>query len=400
MRRALTNFVALLVGVLAVWLLARSALWESQGGAQIAAPGDATIAMPPALGVPTAGQPAAEQPAQAADALALLATPAIAAPPTSAVTGSFVQENAAEQVCALPATQAVTTPAEPSIYRWTDADGVTHFSDAQPPGAAAERYDPDTAARPAYFALNIDYRGRSSVPFFRDELTAQATGIYKILADLLGSARLRQVNLNIVLLADEAAYLQYALASTGRNLASTGGFYSSATNEAVTYLYTERARTTEVSRHEATHVIATGILGIVPLWLNEGLAEYFAGLSVQGQYSQVGVRAHLLQLARATRASGYPGTLRDFLTLDAAGWNSAWLENHYALGWALVYFLMDSNDGHAALAALMQQMADQYCRPLNGVATLAQAYPGGLAALEQQFYAWLDRPGTKTPHIY
>ncbi len=105
--------------------------------------------------------------------------------------------------------------------------------------------------------------------------------MYEILADMIGQARLKQVDLNVVIFPDWNSYLEYATAVAGPEMVNSGGFYTNATNEAVTYSYEDNEQTLAVTRHEAAHVILNGMLAAGPLWLHEGLAEYFELLSMR-----------------------------------------------------------------------------------------------------------------------
>ena len=309
-------------------------------------------------------------------------------------------EGQGEASCSVPPTEAVTTSVEQSIYRWTDASGKIHFSDKKPASSAAEIYNAEQPAELDYFDLTINYRGQNIVPFLHDQLNAQATSIYKIMSDFVGSDKLRHVKLDIVMFPDAESFHQYAAVSTGNNNPNTGGYYSTLTNEAVTYTYPDDARTMEVARHESTHVIAMGIMGKMPLWLNEGLAEYFSKLGVRSQFSQVGVHKEWLQLARATVESGYPNRFAEFLKLEPDGWRNANEANHYALAWSLVYYMLGTAQGKQALGKMMRQMAEQYCQPLDSAEALARSYPGGLNALEKELRAWLADDAVKAPHTY
>ena len=275
-----------------------------------------------------------------------------------------------------------------------------HFSDKKPAAATAQVYDVEQKGELDYFDLLINYRGQNIVPFLHDQLNAQATSIYKIMSGFVGSAQLRHVQLNITMFPDAASFHQYTEANTGLSNPNIGGYYSTLNNEAVTYTYPDDARTMEVAKHESTHVIAMGIMGKLPLWLNEGLAEYFSKLTVRSQFSQVGVHEDWLQLARATVESGYPARFAEFLKLEPDDWRNANEANHYALAWSLVYYMLSTPQGKQTLASIMQQMAEQYCQPLDSAETLARSYPGGLSALEKELYAWLTDDAVKAPHTY
>lgn len=301
-------------------------------------------------------------------------------------------------ICFKQQTSVVTQTSAPRIYRWMDDKGVVHFDDKPSEGAA--EYQPQMRSQAEYFDLEIENRGNAQAPFFQAQLTSQANGIYRILSNMLGPDRLRQVRLHLLLFPDAPSYYSYGQAAVGMDLSKTTGFYTPHNNQAVTYVANDREQTLESASHEGTHVIVAGILGSTPFWLNEGLAEYFAELRVQAQYAEVHVKADWLWLARKSVSEGYPAKLEDVLSLQAEGWRSDKQAEHYAIGWSLVYFLMGSQQGRATLSQLMQGLADSYCKSFDASAALAQAYDGGLRALQRDFYAWLADPAEKRLHVY
>ncbi len=302
--------------------------------------------------------------------------------------------------CNMAPIREVTETRSNQIYQWRDENGQLHFSDTPPPGLVAEIFDARQGNTIEYFQLNIDFRGTNTLPFFRNQIQAQATSMYKILADMLGQSRLKQVELNVVIFPDWNSYLEYATVAVGPEMVNSGGFYTNATNEAVTYSYADDEQTLAVTRHEAAHVILNGMLAAGPLWLHEGLAKYFEMLSMRQQYSQVSPNLDWLALATSSIDTGYPASLADFLDLSPQEWRGEAQAVHYALGWSLVYFMLDNNDGKRALIALMQKLADDYCTPTNSTVQLNLSYPGGIPALQEDFYAWLDDEADKRNHTY
>lgn len=183
-------------------------------------------------------------------------------------------------------------------------------------------------------------------------------------------------------------------------MVNSGGFYTNANNQAVTYIYQDDQQTLAVTRHEATHVILNGMLAAGPLWLHEGLAEYFELLSMRQQYTQITPNEDWLNLARSSIDSGYPASLADYLDAPPEEWRGQRQAVNYALGWSLVYFLLDNNAGRRAFSALLQKLADDYCTPTNSTVQLNLNYPGGIPALEEDFYAWLNDDADKRAHTY
>jgi hypothetical protein len=141
--------------------------------------------------------------------------------------------------CNMATIREVTETRSNQIYQWRDENGQLHFSDTPPPGLEAETFDARQGNTIEYFQLNTDFRGTNTLPFFRNQIQAQATSMYEILADMLGQSRLKQVELNVVIFPDWNSYLEYATMAVGPEMVNSGGFYTNATNEAVTYSYAD-----------------------------------------------------------------------------------------------------------------------------------------------------------------
>ncbi len=207
--------------------------------------------------------------------------------------------------CNMAPIREVTSSRSGQIYQWRDENGQLHFGDSPPAGVETEVFDSRQGRNIDYFQLDIDFRGANAVPFFRNQIESQTTSMYEILSGFLGQERLKQVDLNIVIFPDWNSYLQYATAVGGAAMANSGGFYSNASNEAVTYVYEDDDQTMAVARHEAAHVILNGMLAAGPLWLHEGMAEYFELLSMSQQYARVSPNTEWLELARTSLDNGY-----------------------------------------------------------------------------------------------
>ncbi|HVJ82440.1 MAG TPA: hypothetical protein VNC50_15335 [Planctomycetia bacterium] len=85
-------------------------------------------------------------------------------------------------------------------------------------------------------------------------------------------------------------------------------------------------------RHEATHALLHAAIPSIPLWLDEGLAEYFE----VGPAAPGGNWRHVAALVAATKAGWKPDLARlekmkDLRQLQAADYRESWLWAHYAL---------------------------------------------------------------------
>jgi hypothetical protein len=124
------------------------------------------------------------------------------------------------------------------------------------------------------------------------------------------------------------------------------------------YAYRHRGMATDV-RHETTHALLRQALPYVPLWLDEGLAEYF---EVPGEERQTG-HGHLGEIRRAIFFGWKPDlpeleAKRDFLDMGAKDYRDAW---------AIVHFLVHGPpEARAALATHFKQIeSGQPPKPLS-----------------------------------
>jgi hypothetical protein len=106
-------------------------------------------------------------------------------------------------------------------------------------------------------------------------------------------------------------------------------------------------RTWHILQHEGFHQFAhRAIGGRLPIWINEGLAEYFGhglwtgdefvtGLIPPGRLRRI--HAHIL----AGRLVPFP----EMLTMSHAEWNARMSMRNYDQAWSMVHFLVHADDG-------------------------------------------------------
>jgi hypothetical protein len=94
-------------------------------------------------------------------------------------------------------------------------------------------------------------------------------------------------------------------------------------------------RAAEDLRHEVAHGYLHACVPAIPLWLDEGLAEYF---EVPENLNGLN-RPHLQLLADLMEHNGWQPDLQQLETINAAG---DMQQIHYAEAWAWVYFLLRS----------------------------------------------------------
>lgn len=192
----------------------------------------------------------------------------------------------------------------------------------------------------AEFSLH-DYRG----------LLAELVEIQAELERVLGVPAPRE-QVDVVLFADEARYRHWLQANFPK-LAFRRAMFVKLGGRGTVYAYRNAELAVDL-RHECTHGLLHASLSMVPLWLDEGLAEYF---EVPPRDRAAG-HEHLRSLSSNFRWGGTPPlekleNKRDLSELSATDYRDAWAWVHYLLHGppvareVLVAYLADIHAGAA-----------------------------------------------------
>ncbi|HLL88714.1 MAG TPA: DUF1570 domain-containing protein [Tepidisphaeraceae bacterium] len=107
------------------------------------------------------------------------------------------------------------------------------------------------------------------------------------------------------------------------------------------------AATWHVTQHEGFHQFAHAVIGgDLPMWVNEGLAEYFGEAAFTGDGYQSGlVPAWRLKRVRASLNGDLFLPVADLMKLDNAAWNARLAIENYDQAWMMVHFLAHGDGG-------------------------------------------------------
>lgn len=151
----------------------------------------------------------------------------------------------------------------------------------------------------------------------------------------------------VYLFADEARYAEYLQMRYPR-LPPRRAYFVGTSKELAVYTYWGE-RIQEDLRHEFTHGVLHATLKDVPLWLDEGLAEYF---EVTGQPTGMN-REYAMNLA-ANIASGWKPDLDRLETLETV---AQMQKSDYQESWAWVHFMLHhSEDSKAVLTSYLHEL--------------------------------------------
>lgn len=151
----------------------------------------------------------------------------------------------------------------------------------------------------------------------------------------------------VYLFSDEITY-RYYMQTTWTSLPPRRAYFVGTPRELAIYSF-RSPRMQEDLRHEFTHGILHACLRNVPLWLDEGLAEYF---EVSGETPGAPHNDHLMELAAAAEDGWGPNLFRlevinDFRKLT---------QRDYAEAWSWVHFMLHTDE--TSRQALLKYIAD------------------------------------------
>lgn len=136
----------------------------------------------------------------------------------------------------------------------------------------------------------------------------------------------------VYLFSDEASY-RYYMHATWRDLPPRRAYFVGSTRELAVYSFLS-PQVQQDLRHEFTHGILHATLQTVPLWLDEGLAEYF---EVNPETPGLANPEHLAELNRAREDRWSPNLVRLEMLTDFRDLT----QQDYAESWAWVHFLLN-----------------------------------------------------------
>jgi hypothetical protein len=187
--------------------------------------------------------------------------------------------------------------------------------------------------------------------------------------------------IEVYILDDERTYLHF-LKFYYPELPARRAFFLARGDRRVVYTYFG-GRLEEDLRHEATHALLNGSIPDLPLWLDEGLAEYFE----VGEDREGLNREHLARLP-ADRAGGWAPdlahleTLTDVREMTPRDYREAWAWAHY--------FLSGPEPNRAALLGYLADLKASNGAPTAGLAARLAAGDNGRIPAADGLLAYLD----------
>ena len=282
-------------------------------------------------------------------------------------------------------------PKTSGVYKWVDEQGKVHFGDK--PTATSEDLSKQYRVNNSGMTLVMQYPNWVGSRTIEADLKKEADLMYRIFSQLVPVKHRRPVTLNITLFENQAAYARFR-ADQGIP-PTTGAFYRANEHRIYMPMFNSAPVTRAVARHEMTHAMTVAILGSLPVWLMEGIAEYMERLQWQMSAATVAVDAHALMSFNG----GARLDIEELTSMSYRRFYSSDLHLNYAGASLLVHFLMGHTEGRAWLKQVLADFAVHPCRHFGARQEFEAYYPGGIDAFSKRFQNWLTAR-EHLPHRY
>jgi Protein of unknown function (DUF1570) len=239
-------------------------------------------------------------------------------------------------------------------------------------------------------------------PLMQDKIHRGIQFLHSFYAQYLDYNFTENLAVRIHIFKDADAYRQY-IEQTHPHIPKTWiGVYLSGTNEILVSLEKDETAFYRNVFHETSHLLLTDKVKNCPNWINEGLAEYFEYMEVQGE--EVFVHPQMAKDDRTKNWHGQ-GSLPDLLA-SVSMTNKEWNFNDNlsdsdqprTLGWSVSYFLMSDAKGKAFIGRLLGYLAQYPNDPQASLRAMNEHYPGGSRKLMQEWQAWIVQK--RATHTY
>ena len=293
-------------------------------------------------------------------------------------------------------------PCQAEIYQWRDANGKLHFGDRPPREAPAEQVIPKVQS-PGMETLKIETHLQEFTlgnGLHEQTLTAiqhihdryrQDLGL-----DLRGTAEV-----NLYLFSEQDSFVEWMEARGAKGNPNYAGVFLPATNEVGVWRWsTSDEQVAQTILHESSHVLLFQLSPASPVWLHEGLAQYFQTLKILPNGQTVvtalpGAETRIQTWIEKQKLI----TLRQYLSLDDQAWRKMAHQLNaipYTVAWGTTAFLMSKPVGRSTLRQLLQDLEKTDRRPT--LQRIDHLYPGGLSRMEYDFFRWAQ--SDMQPHQY
>ncbi len=213
----------------------------------------------------------------------------------------------------------------------------------------------------------------------------------------------------LIIFDDKDMYNKYYKNRFGSD-ALADGYFSLGDNECVVWKNTDIKQMLNILFHEANHLLMAHHYPHCPMWLNEGLSQYFQGLNVIGKNKRVYPTNDCKEWNMHWLRKGFPIEPRKYVDLDYDKWNELRAKDvtaAYSIGYSMTYFLMENSLNREILKKLMLESKNKpeereeiiihngekyrYKKIIGRPSTVVinEIYKGGYAEFEKDWRKWI-----------
>ncbi len=280
------------------------------------------------------------------------------------------------------------------IYQWRDANGNLHFGDRPPEEQQVDVVTPRVNAAAKSLEVTVHHQDFTLPDGLHDKTLAAIEHIYERYRKDFGLDLHGTAEVNLYLFTRQADFQQWMNDRIGSSNPNYAGVFIPASNEVAVWRWSkEDDDVAQTILHESSHVLLHQLSPASPVWLHEGLAQYFQTLKVQDN-GRVVVSA----LPDAERRIQHwidnqqLITMRQYLSLDDQAWRKMAHELNaipYTVAWGTTAFLMSKPVGRSTLRQMLQDLEKTDRRPT--LQRIGHLYPGGLSRMEYDFFSWAQK---------
>ncbi len=292
-------------------------------------------------------------------------------------------------------------PAQAEIYQWRDADGKLHFGDRPPEQQPVDVITPRVTRARTPLQIHVHHQDFTLPEGLHDQTLRAIETIYQRYRQDFGLDLNGTAEVNLYLFTAQADFRKWMEARIGQSNPHYAGVFLPRTNEVAVWRWdADDDKVAQTILHESSHVLLYQLSPASPVWMHEGLAQYFQMLKVQDN-GQAVVTALPSAQARIRQwlDDGNLITMRQYLSMDDQQWRRLAHQLNaipYTVAWGTTAFLMSKPVGRSTLRKLLQELEKTDRRPT--LQRIDQIYPGGLTRLEYDFFRWAQ--SDMTPHWY
>ena len=311
--------------------------------------------------------------------------------------------------------------ASAKIYRWVDANGITHFSEEEPSNAKdkakakdisteletvgnmmsfvdpgpIDYFKPKKRKRDAKVDIRIETIGYSMTDAERRNVDMQVRGLYKAYVRWFDWTPEPTHPVTLKIFGNYKLFEQYQIEHRGRFITSRS-HYSPSHREILMLEEGFENATMQTLLHETSHAIMDMKVRGSSKWLNEGIAGLFENLVYERGEIKVSNKPGWAERMQLKLKEGSLASLPTYLAIPNRQWGaeSSRVEStYYMVAWSLMRYLITTEQGMRALAQTLDQHRFYSEAPGELERSLGGVYPGGIEKLDRDWRYWIANAG-------